>query len=236
MRMGSPILMVDKPGRRKKTGPSRTKIVAVALAVLILGGVSYYSYTVYTAKPAPPVYVRVTVGYLNGTSLGSFDLELFPQYTPQTVANFVSLVKSGFYTDLSWHRIEKGFVIQTGDPNTKNGGGNRSTWGQGTSGTSIPFENATNLHNYQWFVGMASTAQGVGGTSQWYINLVNNTSLDGKYAVFGEVINGTNVVKEVGNVPTEYVTTGNQQGQDEPTTPILITSIYILSTQTTTTL
>jgi len=224
--------MVDKPGRRKKTGPNRTKIIAVALAVLILGGISYYSYTVYTAKPPPPIYVRVTVGYLNGTSLGSFDIELFQQYTPKTVTNFVSLVNSGFYTDLAWHRIEHGFVIQTGDPNTKDGGGNRSTWGQGTSGTKITYENATNLHNYQWFVGMASTGQGVGGTSQWYINLVNNTSLDGKYAVFGEVINGTNVVKEIGNLPTEYNTGASQ---DEPRAPVpLITSIYVLNTQTTT--
>ena len=223
--------MVDKPGRRKRTGPSRTKIVAVALAVVLLSGVGYYSYTVYTSGPAPPVYVRVTVGYLNGTSLGSFEMELFPQYAPKTVANFVSLVNSGFYNDLTWHRIEHGFVIQTGDPNTKDGDGNRSTWGQGTSGTKIPFENATNLHNYQWFVGMASTSAGVGGTSQWYINLVNNTSLDGKYAVFGEVINGTNVVKEIGNLPTEYVAAASQ---DEPRVPVLITEIYVVSTQTTT--
>jgi cyclophilin family peptidyl-prolyl cis-trans isomerase len=223
--------MVDKPGRRKKTGPNWKKVVAVVVAVLIVGGVGYYTYTVYTTPPAPPVYVRVTAGYLNGTSLGSFEMELFPQYAPKTVANFVSLVNSGFYTDLTWHRIEHGFVIQTGDPNTKDGLGNRSTWGQGTSGKKIPFENATNLHNYQWFVGMASTGTGVGGTSQWYINLVNNTSLDGRYAVFGKVINGTNVVKEIGNVPTEYVSGASQ---DEPRTPILVTSIYVVNTATTT--
>jgi len=188
-----------------------------------------YVTTTVTTTPAPPIYVEVTVGYLNGTTLGSFEMELFPQYAPKTVANFVSLVNSGFYNDLTWHRIEHGFVIQTGDPNTKDGGGNRSTWGQGTDGIQIPFENSTYLHNYQWFVGMASTGVGVGGTSQWYINLVNNTSLDGKYAVFGDVINGTDVVQAIGNLPTEYVAAA---GQDEPVTPILITSIFVLSTQT----
>jgi cyclophilin family peptidyl-prolyl cis-trans isomerase len=180
-----------------------------------------------TTETASPVYVKITIGYLNGTSLGSFDMELFPQYAPKTVANFVSLVNTGFYDNLTWHRIEKGFVIQAGDPNTKNGGGIRSEWGQGTSGTTIPFENSS-LHNYQWYVGMASTAAGVGGSSQFYINLVNNTSLDGKYAVFGKVINGTNVVAEIGQLPTEPVA-----GQDEPLVPILITSAVVLSSETT---
>lgn len=222
--------MVDKPGRRKKTGRDRRKIAAVALAAIIIGGIGWYSFTVYTAKPTPPVYVRVTVGYLNGTSLGSFDMQLFPADAPKTVANFVSLVNSGFYDDLTWHRIEKNFVIQIGDPNTKDGGGNRSQWGQGTSGKSIPFENSTILHNYQWYVGMASTGAGVGGSSQWYINLANNTSLDGKYAVFGKVVNGTDVVQAIGGLPTHYVTGVNQ---DEPNTPILITSIVVLNTETT---
>lgn len=222
--------MVDKPGRRRQTGSSRNKIAAAALALIIIGGVGWYSYTVFSAKPTPPVYVRVTVGYLNGTSLGSFEMELFPQYAPKTVANFVSLVNSGFYNDLTWHRIEKNFVIQVGDPTTKDGGGNRSKWGQGSSGTQIPFENSTALHNYLWYIGMASTGAGVGGTSQWYINInpKNNTSLDGKYAVFGEVINGTNVVQKIGNLPTEAVS-----GQDEPVTPVLVTSMVVVSSQTT---
>lgn len=220
--------MVDKPGRRKKTGRNVKKILAVVLAVIIIGAAGWYGYTVFSVKPPPPVYVRVTVGYLNGTSLGSFDMELFPQYAPKTVANFVSLVNTGFYNGLTWHRIEKNFVVQIGDPNTKDGGGLRAQWGQGTSGKQVAFENSTALHNYKWYIGMASTAAGVGGSSQWYINLVNNTSLDGKYAVFGNVINGTNVVAEIGNIPTEAV-----GGQDEPVTPILITSAVVLGAEST---
>ena len=65
------------------------------------------------------------------TNLGLIEVQLFPADAPQTVANFVKLANSGFYNDLVWHRIVPGFVIQAGDPNTKNGGGNRSTWGAG---------------------------------------------------------------------------------------------------------
>jgi peptidyl-prolyl cis-trans isomerase B (cyclophilin B) len=223
--------MVDKPGRRKKAGSGRKKLIAVALAIIIVVGVGWYSYTIYTTKPAAPIFAMVAVGYVNGTSIGSFEIELFPAYAPHTVANFVNLTNSGFYDGLTWHRSEKSPpVIQIGDPTTRNGGGNRSTWGDGTSGKQIPFESSNNLHNYQWFIGMASTGSGVGGTSQWYINMQNDTALDGKYAVFGEVISGYNVVNGIWNAPTEYVAAA---GQDEPRTPVLITSITILGTQTT---
>jgi cyclophilin family peptidyl-prolyl cis-trans isomerase len=130
-------------------------------------------------------------------------VQLFPASAPKTVANFVGLAKSGFYDNLVWHRIVPGFVIQTGDSKTKNGGGDRSLWGQGTSGTSVPFENDPTLHNSAGYVAMASTGAGVGGSSQFYINLVDNSAaLDGKYAVFGIVINGMSVVQALGNIAT----------------------------------
>ena len=137
------------------------------------------------------------------TNLGLIELQLFPADAPKTVANFVSLAQSAFFNDLVWHRIVPGFVIQAGDPTTKNGGGDRSTWGQGTSGTSVPFENDGKLHNTVGTIAMASTAAGAGGSSQFFINLVDNSaSLDGKYAVFGQVINGMSVVNALAQVPT----------------------------------
>jgi len=131
-------------------------------------------------------------------------VQLFPADAPKTVANFVSLAKSGFYNDLVWHRIVAGFVIQAGDPNTKNGGGDKSTWGQGGSSSPVPFEDDGKLHNTAGTIAMASTGAGVGGSSQFYINLVDNSaSLDGKYAVFGTVINGMSVVQALGKVQTD---------------------------------
>jgi dolichyl-diphosphooligosaccharide--protein glycosyltransferase len=137
------------------------------------------------------------------TNLGLIEVQFFPTDAPKTVANFVSLAQSGFYNDVVWHRIVPGFVIQAGDPNTKNGGGDKSTWGQGTSGTNVPFEDNGNLHNTAGTIAMASTAAGAGGSSQFYINLVDNSAaLDHKYAVFGKVINGMSIVQALGAVPS----------------------------------
>jgi dolichyl-diphosphooligosaccharide---protein glycosyltransferase len=138
------------------------------------------------------------------TTLGPVEVRLFPADAPRTVANFVSLSRSGFYDDLVWHRIVPGFVIQSGDPNTRGGGGDRSAWGSGGSGTQVPFEDDGNLHNTSGTLAMASTGARVGGASQFYVNLVDNSaSLDGKYAVFGEVADGMSVVQALGRVPTD---------------------------------
>jgi dolichyl-diphosphooligosaccharide---protein glycosyltransferase len=164
------------------------------------------------------------------TNLGLITAQLFPAQAPKTVANFVSLADSGFYNDLVWHRIVPGFVIQIGDPNTKDGGGNRSTWGQGTSGTNIPFENSS-LSNTVGTLAMASTQAGVGGSSQFYINLADNAqSLDGKYAVFGQVISGMSVVDALAKVPLVDATSC---ASDSPTAtacePANASSAYIVS-------
>ncbi len=156
------------------------------------------------------------------TNLGLIEVQLSSADAPKTVANFVSLAQSGFYNDLVWHRIVDSptpFVIQAGDPNTKNGGGNRATWGSGTSGTSIPFEDDGNLHNTLGTIAMASTSPGTGGSSQFYINLADNSAaLDGKYAVFGHVINGLSVMNALAKVPVN----SSQQ-------PISAASAYIVS-------
>ena len=165
------------------------------------------------------LYARINTTY------GSFEVELFSSLTPKTVANFVNLVDHGFYNNLVWHRIVKGFVIQTGDPMTRNGGGDRADWGKNSSGTSIPFEYVSSLPNDEYYLGMASTGPGVGGTSQFYINLANNPSLDGNYAVFGKVISGFNVVQELGNAPVQTV----DGVPDEPVPPVYVTSIAMIS-------
>jgi cyclophilin family peptidyl-prolyl cis-trans isomerase len=164
-----------------------------------------------TPRVDTPVYATLV------TSNGTITVELYRAQTPSTVANFVNLADSGFYTNLTWHRIIPGFVIQTGDPKTKNGGGDRNTWGQGSSSQSVPFEYDSSLHNDVAYLGMASTGAGAGGTSQFYINVNNNSaSLDGKYAVFGKVIVGMNVVNTLANTPT---TNQYPNAQNQPVNP-----------------
>lgn len=137
------------------------------------------------------------------TSFGTIEIELFENDTPRTVRNFVRLANAGFYTDLVFHRIVKGFVIQTGDPNTRNGSGNRSLWGTGGSDKTVPLEIVSSLQNNAGNLGMARSQDPNSGSSQFYINLTDNNSLNGSYTVFGRVTNGMQVVKSIASVPVD---------------------------------
>jgi len=157
------------------------------------------------------------------TTKGMIVVELYNNSAPKTVTNFVNLAKSHFYDNLVWHRIIPNFVVQTGDPNTKNGGGDRNTWGQGTSPQSVPFEYDSSLHNNVGYVAMASTGAGVGGSSQFYINVNDNSAaLDGKYAVFGKVIVGMDAANALANLPTTNQYTNAQNQPADPSAAMLI--------------
>jgi len=166
-----------------------------------------------TPKVATPIYAKFS------TTDGTIEVELYQVSTPKTVTNFVNLAKSGFYNNLVWHRIVQGFVIQTGDPNTVNGGGDRSTWGTGGSSQTVPLEIDSSLHNNIGYLGMARSSDVNSGSSQFYINLANNNSLDGKYTVFGKVISGMDVAFALGN------TSVNSQSQ--PINPVFLNSVTI---------
>jgi cyclophilin family peptidyl-prolyl cis-trans isomerase len=148
-------------------------------------------------------------------------VELYRTQAPKTVNNFVSLAQSGFYSNLVWHRIVKGFVIQTGDPNTRNGGGDRSTWGTGGSSQTVPLEISPTLHNDIGYLGMARSTDPNSGSSQFYINLANNNSLDGNYTVFAKVVNngGMDAASAIANVPVN--------SQSQPITPVFLISVRI---------
>lgn len=214
----------------------------MGLGILFILVVSIGGFYAYNAKsPTPTSTTSSSSSSLSGaaeyavldTSQGSIVVQLFPQDAPKTVANFVSLANSGFYNDLVWHRIVAGFVIQTGDPNTRGGGGNESTWGQGGSGTNIPFENS-GLPEGQGYVAMANTCPGcAGASSQFFINLVNNTSTLGSgYAVFGLVVQGMNVVQAIGNLPVNpnCSSSGGTSCQPLQPTQALLISVTIQST------
>ena len=232
--------MVDKPGRRKKKKAPWGKIVAIVIGVLIIGAVGYLVYDTYIYSP-PPVYAKV------GTSLGSFYIELFPACAPKTVSNFVNLVNTvlpngqKFYQNLVWHRIVKGFVIQTGDPNSRNAvNSTRYKWGTGGSNNTVPLEICSWLHNYAGYVGLArmgnQTAGLDTGTSQFYILTDNQTAttfqlLDGYYTIFGKVISGMNVVCTISKVPVygEYAVQNGDTIAGQPITPVFLDNITIIS-------
>jgi cyclophilin family peptidyl-prolyl cis-trans isomerase len=228
--------MVDKPGRRKKSG-HRGAYLAVTIVLILVAASISYAYIAGGGKggPASTTCTTTTEGTTTANSSspstlyaqvnttdGTFDVELFYSLAPATVTNFVNLVNQGFYSHLVWHRIQAGLVIQTGDPTTKNGGGTRDTWGQAASCVYVPFEDNPSLHNDEYYLGMASRGAGLGGSSQFYINLANNSkSFDGSWAVFGRVINATGtggapVVQMLGSSPTISVTMAGENGQTQP--------------------
>jgi cyclophilin family peptidyl-prolyl cis-trans isomerase len=177
----------------------------------------------HSVTPVVDTPVYATLKTTNGTIV----VELYRAQAPKTVTNFVSLAQSGFYSNLVWHRIVQGFVIQTGDPTTQNGGGTRSTWGQGGSGQTVPLEIDNSLHNNPGYLGMARSSDVNSGSSQFYINLANNNSLDGKYTVFGKVITGMDVANTIAKTPV--YTDQNSPLYDQPINPVYLISLTISS-------
>jgi len=136
---------------------------------------------------------------------GTFMIELFPEDAPTTVNNFLKLVESGYYDGMVFHRIISGFMIQTGDPNTKDPGIDRSVWGQGGPGYSIDEEFNTLQHD-RGMISMARSHDVNSAGSQFFIVHKDSNFLDGKYTVFGRLVPGTHSIAAldiIANIPTD---------------------------------
>lgn len=134
---------------------------------------------------------EITV-YLEDAELGSIEIELFPDVAPLHVRNFDSLVSIRFYDFTAFHRVIPGFMIQGGDPNSRDKP--RSTWGTGDpSQRRIPAE-FNNLLHERGTLAAARTPDPNSATSQFYICVSEQPHLDGKYTIYGEVLEGMDVV------------------------------------------
>ena len=129
---------------------------------------------------------------------GEIRIELYPETAPNTVNNFISLVKKGFYNDLIFHRVIEGFMIQGGCPDGT---------GMGDPGYSIKGEFSTNgfensLKHERGVISMARSKSPDSAGSQFFIMHKDSPHLDGKYAAFGKVIEGMDVVDEIAETET----------------------------------
>ena len=138
------------------------------------------------------------------TSMGDIKIQLYTDM-PITTGNFKRLVRSKIYDGTIFHRVIKGFMIQGGDP-TGTGAGDPNI-------PAIPDEFTDHNRNDQWTVAMANAGPNT-GSSQFFINLVNNDHLNTLHPVFGQVIAGTDVVAAIGNVQTD--------SSDKPIQPVVI--------------
>lgn len=145
-----------------------------------------------------------------------FVAELYPEYAPETVNNFVKLVGDGFYDGLTFHRVIQGFMIQGGCPNGT---------GMGGSGKNIKGEFASNGYDKNTLshtVGVLSMARAQNpdsASSQFFICVGDSTYLDGDYAAFGKIIEGMDSVNAIAAVKTDL--------NDKPLTPVVMKKVTI---------
>jgi cyclophilin family peptidyl-prolyl cis-trans isomerase len=160
------------------------------------------------------------------TTMGTMKIELRPDVAPETVKNFLQYVKDGFYDGLIFHRVVAGFVVQ--------GGGYSPDMAEKNTRAPIKNEAATGLGNRRGTIAMARTQERNSATSQFYVNLRDNSMLDYSgefptgfgYCAFGEVIEGMDVVDAIGNAKT-----GRKPpfpGNEVPVQTVLITRAYLV--------
>ena len=141
--------------------------------------------------------IKATIEMENGKKM---TLELYPEYAPQTVENFVELVGQGFYDGLIFHRVIDGFMIQGGDPTGTGMGGSENTIRGEFRANGV---NNTIKHK-RGTVSMARTNEPNSASSQFFIVQRDSLYLDGQYAAFGRVTEGMEVVDEIASCKTDY--------------------------------
>jgi peptidyl-prolyl cis-trans isomerase A (cyclophilin A) len=145
------------------------------------------------------------------TTMGTIEVELFEDKAPITTKNFIDLSEKGFYNNVTFHRVIPNFMVQTGDPRGD---------GTGGPGYTIKDEFGPGLKfNQSGILAMANSGPNTGG-SQFFITTVATPWLDGKHAIFGQVVKGMNVVNNISMVQRDK--------NDRPLKPILIKSVKIV--------
>jgi len=157
------------------------------------------------------------------TTAGEMTLEFWPDVAPKTVENFKTLVKKGFYDGTAFHRIVKGFMIQGGDPLTKNLD-KEDDWGTGDPGYKIKAEFNDRSHQ-RGVISMARSQHPDSAGCQFFICLGNASFLDKNYTAFGQLIGGDDVLGKIGDMA---VKAGNSGEKSKPLTRVGVESIRIV--------
>ncbi len=201
-------------------------VMMLVVCALIIGGIIWFTNDEVTeglvseeVLPAPLTAEQLEaysadiensmnrIAVLN-TNLGAIEIELYEHQMPITAGNFAKLIGEGFYDGIKFHRVIDGFMVQSGDPITKTD--EIFKYGTGDAGYSIPDEHISGnlLTNIRGTISMANSGPN-SGSSQFFINLIDNTNLDfnkeplsSKHPVFGRVISGMEVVDRIAKLET----------------------------------
>ena len=219
-------------------------IIALIILIVLIGVISYGYYRNATME------VKRPVATMEVENFGTIKFELYPEYAPETVANFVALANRGFYDGLTFHRIVKDFMIQGGDKNG-DGTGLATTSDLKDDGDSTEYTikgefiangyNDNNLKHEAGVIAMARsdystygyTTEGYNSAScQFFITTTDQSNnLDGLYAAFGKVTEGMDIVDTISNVEVETRDSSTAEDetltQDKPVNPPVITSIRV---------
>lgn len=162
------------------------------------------------------------------TNWGDIIIGLYQVGAPITASNFLNLTRGGFYNGIKFHRIIDDFVIQTGDPNTRDNNLYNDGWGG--SAETIPLEVSENLTHVDGAVGMARSSEPDSASSQFYICDGPQHGLDGNYAVFAVVVEGMDTVRKIATAETY----GNKRPllKDHPVDDIIMTSVFAFKNET----
>ena len=145
------------------------------------------------------------------TTMGNFTIELFEEQAPKTVANFVGLAEKNFYNGVIFHRVIDGFMIQGGDPT-----------GTGRGGPGYQFADEIHpqlKHKGEGILSMANAGPNTNG-SQFFITLAATPHLDGKHTVFGQVVEGMDIVRSIGKTKVS-------KPADRPVTDVVMNKVTI---------
>jgi peptidyl-prolyl cis-trans isomerase B (cyclophilin B) len=179
-----------------------TKAPRIALLALFLAGLVMPSSALAQVKPAAPAPAGTPAATSPGagpvvvveTVKGTFEFETYPNEAPKTVARIVELVNKRFYNGQRVHRVVPNFVVQLGDPTSRDMT-KQADWGRMGSGTPIGVAEITKTRKHvRGAVAMAHAGDASRADSQWYVTLSPQPRLDGQYTVFGQVISGMDVV------------------------------------------
>ena len=178
-------------------------IFVSAILIFIFAFIAWY-FEFYKIKPIEEIEQKEKIPMIIlKTNLGDIKIEFFEKDAPKTVANFIKLSSEGFYNGARFHRVIKGFMIQGGDPNSKD-----NDWlndGMGGPGYQFEYELNPQTESYKagylkGVVAMANSGSDTNG-SQFFI-MLENYPLPRNYTIFGKVVEGQDVVDKIGNLKT----------------------------------